>query len=196
MSTRSPRDRLCLVFCHNIMISFVVWFGGRTNGSFGCQAFLSLIMTASKHTLVSSQFLFDIIQNRYCIWGTVQIKSCGLGDLNHMHSLLTFNTDVHATLPWNKVVAAPSTAWVDKLFTHFAGCVVVIPSYRGWTLPFVKRIQTQDRNSWAEGGGEQQNMTMRPLNKVCNRVSFMISSWLKRLHLPCINSSTFVQRFY
>lgn len=54
------------------------------------------------------------------------------------------NTHVHAALPRHEVVAAPAAARVDELFAHLGGCVEVIPSDGGRTLPFVQRIQAED----------------------------------------------------
>lgn len=40
--------------------------------------------------------------------------------------LHTFNTNVHANVLRDKIVAAPSAAGVDELLARLGGCVVVI----------------------------------------------------------------------
>lgn len=57
--------------------------------------------------------------------------------------LHTFCAHVHAGLLRDKVVVAPTAAWVDKLLTRLGGCIIVIARYGGWTLPFVQRIPAE-----------------------------------------------------
>lgn len=81
----------------------------------------------------------------------LQAFHCRLWNFHRTHSPFsyshTFNTHIHAAVPGDEVVAAPSTAWVDELLAHLGGCVVVIPSYGGWTPPFVQRVLAEHRNS-------------------------------------------------
>lgn len=62
--------------------------------------------------------------------------------------LASSSTHVHAALPRDEVVAAPSAAWVDELITHLGGGVVIKP--RNWSraAAFVQRVQAEHRNTF------------------------------------------------